>query len=188
MRAPLWKSALDSLVRVVLSEPPRPYAVSPQRDDLRDPTQLDSEVSMASKKKTPTPQSVETHDATSKPDDNVKRQLDVFFEKIKAENRIVLEFAQMSTESLGRRLDERLDGLSNRFDRVEHRLDRVETRLDGVETRLGGVETRLGGVETRLGHVEQEVRAVREDMSGFAKASDLRALEHRVTALEQVHT
>jgi hypothetical protein len=57
--------------------------------------------------------------------------------------------------------------------------------LDALQSFRESVERRFNGVERRLGGLEVEVAAARQDMSGFAKASELRALERRVSTLEQ---
>ena len=51
--------------------------------------------------------------------------------------------------------------------------------------RLDGVDKRFDGLDKSIGELGQEVRGVRQDMARHAQASELRALNQRVTVVER---
>ncbi len=77
-------------------------------------------------------------------------------------------------DSMGARLNERMDQLENslstRMDKLEARMDKLEVRMDKLEARMDSLEARVDSLEARMDSLEGCVMHLKSDTAIEFKA------------------
>jgi archaellum component FlaC len=114
----------------------------------------------------------------------------VLFEKSESHMKLVLEAVQgcvrrTEFEEFKGQVNERFDRVDMRFEKIDQRFEKIDQRFEKIDQRFEQIDQRFEQMDRHFALVIGELRSLRKDVAGHAQASELRALDQRVTALER---
>jgi archaellum component FlaC len=122
----------------------------------------------------------------------------ILYEKSQSDTRVVLEavqgclrrtefeeFRQTEFQDFRTEFQNFRGVVNDRFTQIDHRFEQIDHRFEQIDDRFEQIDHRFEQINEHLALVVGELRGLRKDVAGHAQASELRALDQRVTALER---
>jgi len=95
------------------------------------------------------------------------------------------DFRQKEFQGFRDEVTARFTQIDHRFEQIDHRFEQIDHRFEQIDDRFEQIDHRFEEISEHLALVVGELRGLRKDVAGHAQASELRALDQRVTALER---